>query len=118
MRTLVLRLLVLLVLASACSHAYAQDSIPKIDEWKEIMKLRAKFQQGQYGSQYLMGLFDGKFVGPNDQTEFGIRTYTPAYDYLTLGNCLLTLFINLGYTADNCRFLPTDKVHDAHPYTL
>lgn len=118
MRALVVRLMILLVLASTSLRGHAQDSIPKIDEWKEIMKLRSKFQQGQYGSQYLMGLFDGKFIGPNDKSEFGIRTFTTAYDYLCLGNSLLTLFVNLGYTADNCKFLPTDKVHGTENYTL
>jgi hypothetical protein len=118
MRKFLLRLSLLLVLASAFPAAQAQDSIAKIDEWKEIMKLRAKFMQGQNGSNYLMGLFDGRFVGPNKESDFGLRSYTTAYDYLCFGNLFLSMLINLGYNADNVRFLPTDKVPHMHSYTL
>ena len=56
-----------------------------VDEWKEIFKLRTVFNKNQYGSRYVMGIFDGRFIGPNNEDNFGIRTYTTAYDYLIDG---------------------------------
>ncbi len=118
MRTLIIRLIIILTMATVPMRGFAQDSIPKIDEWKEIFKLRSKMMKGDCGSNYLIGLFDGRFIGPNKQTDFGLRTYTTAFDYLTLGNTLLTLFVNLGYTADNCKFISTDKMSNMHSYML
>ena len=37
------------------------------DEWKEIFKLRSEFVKNQYGSRYVLGIFDGHFIGPNDE---------------------------------------------------
>lgn len=118
MRTLCFRLLILLALVTVSLRGFTQDSIPQIDEWKEIFQLRNKFYEGQLGSQYLMGLFDGQFVGPNNQTDFGLRTYTTAFDYLILGNNLLSVLINLGYTAENIKFIEAGKVPNTVPYEL
>lgn len=82
------------------------------------MKLRSKFAGGEYGSQYLMGLFDGRFVGPNNQADFGLRSFTTAYDYLIIGNNFLSMLINLGYTADRIKFLETGKVPNTKSYEL
>ncbi len=118
MRLHLLCLMLLLVLAAAPLCGTAQDSIPEIDEWEEIMKLRSKFSGGEYGSQYLMGLFDGRFIGPNNQVDFGLRSFTTAYDYLIIGNNFLSLLINLGFTADRIKFLEAGKVPGTKPYEL
>jgi len=97
------------------------DSIKKskpVDEWKEVFNLRKKFYTNQYGSQYVIGLFDGRFVGPNNKFDYGIRTYTTAYDYLIFGNTLLSTLVNLGYTAAEINFLPAKKVKNHHSYDL
>lgn len=90
----------------------------ELDEWKEISKLRGKFSKNQYGSRYVLGLFDGRFIGPNDQDNYGIRSYTTAYDYLIFGNSLLSVLVNLGYTADKINFLSGKSVKNHHPYAL
>ena len=116
-----LLLLALFITVLIPATAYGQDSIAQkkdFDEWQEIFKLRNKFKGGKYGSQYVMGLFDGKFVGPNDRTDNGNRTYTTAYDYLVLGDNLLSLLINLGYTADGVSFVSTEQVPSSHPYLI
>jgi hypothetical protein len=116
-----LLLLVLFITVLIPAKTYCQDSIAKkknIDEWQEIFKLRSKFANGKFGSQYVMGLFDGKFVGPNGRTDNGNRTYTTAYDYLILGDNFLSLLINLGYTAEGVSFISTEQVPSSHPYYL
>lgn len=118
MSTFLHRIVLLCFLASISIYGKAQDSTAKIDEWKEIMKLRSKFYEGELGSQYLMGLFDGKFIGPNNQTDFGLRTYTTAFDYLILGNNFLSMLVNLGFSSDNIRFLEAGKVNGTSPYKL
>jgi len=99
----------------------AADSVKKaepIEEWKEIFSLRKKFHTNQYGSKYIIGLFDGRFIGPNNKDNYGVRTFTTAYDYLIFGNSLLSMLANLGYTADKINFLPGNKVENHHPYML
>ncbi len=88
------------------------------DEWKEIFKLRSEFVKNQYGSRYVLGIFDGRFIGPNDEDNYGIRSYTTSYDYLIFGNSLLATLINFGFTADKIDFLTSKNVPDHHPYPL
>jgi hypothetical protein len=95
------------------------DNIKKApDEWKEIFKLRSAFNKNQYGSRYVMGLFDGHFIGPNDEDNYGIRTYTTSWDYLIFGNSLLEMMVNLGITADNINFMSSKDLENHHPYNL
>jgi len=89
-----------------------------IDEWKEIFKLRSAFASNKYGSRYVLGVFDGRFIGPNNEDNYGLRTYTTAYDYLILGNSFLSILINLGFTADKINFLPAKSIANHHSYTL
>jgi len=91
---------------------------PPIDEWKEIFKLRNKFMSGKYGSHYVMGIFDGRFIGPNNEDNYGIRSFTTAFDYLIFGNSMLSMLVNLGYTADKTDFLSSKQLSNHHPYSL
>ncbi|MEI6122643.1 MAG: hypothetical protein WCQ95_03360 [Bacteroidota bacterium] len=88
------------------------------DEWKEIFKLRGTLNKNQYGSRYFMGLFDGRFIGPNDQDNYGIRTYSTAWDYLIFGNSLLSMLINMGFTADNINLISSGNVPNHHSFYL
>ena len=65
-----------------------------------------------------MGLFDGRFIGPNDKDNYGSRTFTTAYDYLVLGNNLLSMLVNFGFTADKIYFIPGKNIPNHHPYQL
>jgi hypothetical protein len=90
----------------------------KIDEWKEIFKMRGEFAKNQYGSRYVLGVFDGRFIGPNNDDNYGIRTFTTAYDYLIFGNSLLSMLVNLGLTADNINLLASKDLKNHHPFNL
>ncbi|MEI6853743.1 MAG: hypothetical protein WCL06_12925, partial [Bacteroidota bacterium] len=72
----------------------------------------------QFGSRYVIGVFDGKFIGPNNEDNFGIRTYTTAYDYLIFGNSLLSMLVNLGFSAENIIMLASKDVKNHHPFNL
>ena len=89
-----------------------------IDEWKEIFNLRSEFVKNQDGSRYVLAVLDGRFIGPNDQDNYGIRSYTTAYDYLIFGNNLLSILVNFGFTADKINFLSSKNITDHHPYSL
>ena len=125
-RTFILSKLTTLLLMVIFIFAFSlpslgQDTLYKrknFKEWDEILKLRKKFMEGPYGSNYFIGIFDGRFIGPNDKSDYGLRTFTTAYDYLTLGNSLLSLIINMGYGADNSKFLSTKKISHGMPYSL
>jgi len=95
-----------------------QDNKKGPDEWKEIFKLRSEFVKNEYGSRYVLGVFDGRFIGPNDEDNYGIRTYTTAYDYLILGNSLLSMLVNFGFTADNINFMSSKDLENHHPFVL
>ena len=89
-----------------------------VAEWKKMEKLQAAFQHGKYGSEYVMGIFDWQFVWPNHRTDFGIRNYTTAYEYLIFGRNLMALLVNLWFDANNIRFIPASKVEWMQSYTL
>ncbi len=111
----------ILLIVLCVTGVRAQDSSARkkeFREWEEVFKLRNKFLNGNYGSHYFMGVFDGRFIGPNDKPEYGIRSFTTAFDYLILGNNLLSLIVNLGYRADNISFLSADKIPDGKTYKL
>lgn len=89
-----------------------------VDEWKEIFKVRNEFAKNQNGSRYVLGVFDGRFIGPNNEDNYGIRTFTTAYDYLIFGNSLLSMLVNFGFTADNINFISSKDVNNHHPFSL
>jgi len=117
---LLLVLLFPVVLFSQNNEESSETEKKKVafDEWKEIGRLRGKFNKNKYGSIYVMGLFDGRFIGPNEKDNYGIRSFTTAYDYLIFGNSLLSMLINMGYTAEKINFISSKAVKDYSPYKL
>ena len=115
----------LLLFSSSYSYAQTETSKDKKttkkenpDEWKEIFKLRDNFNKNIHGSRYVLGVFDGKFIGPNNTDNYGIRSFTTAYDYLILGNNFLSVLTNLGYTSEEIEFLSSKDFENHHPYKL
>ncbi len=102
----------------AKNNAASDKNKKGFDEWKEIFKLRADFNKNQFGSRYVLGVFDGRFIGPNDEDNYGIRTYTTAWDYLIFGNSLLSMLVNFGYTSDEINFLSSNNIENHHPFYL
>lgn len=90
----------------------------EFNEWKEVFKLRHNFGKNKFGSRYVLGLFDGRFIGPNNEDNYGIRTYTTAYDYLLFGNSMLSYLASFGFKSDNIIYLPSKVSINHHPFYL
>lgn len=98
-----------------------KDSLEKkeiVNERSEINKLKKSFKDGHYGSDHIIWMLWGKFVGEHGRTVVNNRSLTSAYDYLILDNTMMALLVNLWFTDENIKFVTTKKLPHRQPYKL
>ena len=103
------------------SKEQKKDSLEKkeiINEWSEINNLKNCFKDWHYGSDHLISLLWGRFVGEHGKNAVNGRSLTSAYDYLILDNTMMALLVNLGFTEKNIKFISTKKLPHRQPYKL